>query len=145
MSDCGRSSSPAYTSPRSRRSTCNLSDNPAYVLVNVQASPSMSIANCNGPNINRLPILSHQQPRTYYMHNEPRNFHTNRNSKLETSKQKSRPPSSKVSCDRNTAALFCIKRCILLRMSAVGRSPFAYRSLSNQAIVFSPAFFGSSA
>ena len=50
-------------------------------------------------------------------------------------------PSSRVSCVRNTAALFCITRCMLRRILEVGNDPLAFLSLSNQAMVFSPASF----
>ena len=50
-------------------------------------------------------------------------------------------PSSNVSWVRNTAALFCITRCILRRIFEVGSEPFEFLNLSSQAMVLSPASF----
>ena len=53
-------------------------------------------------------------------------------------------PSLRVSSVRKTAALFCITRCMSNLIFEVGKSPLAFRSLSNQPIVFSPALAGRS-
>ena len=53
-------------------------------------------------------------------------------------------PSLRVSSVLKTAALFCITRCMSSLIFEVGKSPLAFRSLSNQPIVFSPALAGRS-
>lgn len=53
----------------------------------------------------------------------------------------SKIPSSSVSCVRNTAALFCITRCIFNRIFEVGIEPFEFLILSSHAMVFWPASF----
>jgi len=50
-------------------------------------------------------------------------------------------PSSNVSWVRNTAALFCITRCISRRIFEVGSELLEFLNLSSQAMVLSPASF----